>query len=164
PLQGKPTLNFSFSGMKTAFRNHAIKAGIFVEKKELFSYDRYMSESDEPTKKAAAFLCKGFQDTMEKIVIKKFAKALETNPVKNIVISGGVAANSGIRQALEEFANKRKLIFFAPAPIHCTDNASMISYVALQKLKENKENYKNFKCLNAASKSPLGMMPITETT
>ncbi len=164
PLQGKPTLNFSFSGMKTAFRNHAIKAGIFVEKKELFSYDRYMSETDDDIKKAAAFLCKGFQETMEKIVVKKFAKALETTPVKNIIISGGVAANKGIRKALEDFAAKRRLNFYAPTPTHCTDNASMIGYVALQKLKENKEDYRNFKSLNAASKSPLGMMPLTEIT
>ncbi len=101
--------NFSFSGLKTAML------------KLVKSFDG----QELPT----ADLCASFQECVSKTLYKKLKKALEERGYKQVVLAGGVAANSEIRRkvfSLEEEGYK----VFAPPMKYCTDNAAMVASCA----------------------------------
>jgi len=111
-------LNYSFSGLKTSFlyflRNH-IKA-----------------EPDFITNNIND-LCASLQATITDILMDKLIKASKETEIKEISISGGVAANSGLREAIKNEASKRKWKAYLPELKHTTDNASMIAIVGYYK-------------------------------
>lgn len=160
PLKGKKTLNFSFSGIKTAVRNEAIKKGVFVEGKELISYDEFKELPENEQKVATRDIAASFQKTVVTIIMERFEEALEQYPLDRIAITGGVASNGGIRDGLRSLAERRKKRFFFPDRRNCTDNAAMIGYTALQYYLRGKVNQEGYMRLNAASKSPLGLMNV----
>ncbi len=101
--------NFSFSGLKTA----VLRLVKSFDGKELPIND----------------ICASFQECVSKTLVKKLKKALEERGYNQVVIAGGVAANSEIRKkvfALESDGCK----VFAPAMKYCTDNASMVASCA----------------------------------
>lgn len=101
--------NFSFSGLKTAML------------KLVKSFDG----QELPT----ADLCASFQECVSKTLYKKLKKALEERGYQQVVLAGGVAANSEIRRkvfSLEEEGYK----VFAPPMKYCTDNAAMVASCA----------------------------------
>lgn len=101
--------NFSFSGLKTAML------------KLVKSFDG----QELPT----ADLCASFQECVSKTLYKKLKKALEERGYSQVVLAGGVAANSEIRRkvfSLEEEGYK----VFAPPMKYCTDNAAMVASCA----------------------------------
>lgn len=106
------TYNFSFSGIKSAVlntvhnekqRGHAIR----VED-----------------------MCTSFQERVVSVVVKKTMHALEEYQVKNLVIAGGVSANSHLRDTLVKECEKRGINFSKPRLAYCTDNATMIASAA----------------------------------
>ena len=106
--------DFSFSGMKTAFLN-------LSEKNKPFDEDKISK------------LCNTFQEAIVDVITEKTIKAAEEYRCRGIVVTGGVAANSHLR---EEMARKSPLPVFIPEKKLCTDNGAMIaSYVV--------ENYIN---------------------
>ena len=101
--------NFSFSGLKTAML------------KLVKSFDG----QELPT----ADLCASFQECVSKTLYKKLKKAMEERGYNQVVLAGGVAANSEIRRkvfSLEEEGYK----VFAPPMKYCTDNAAMVASCA----------------------------------
>lgn len=104
------SLNFSFSGLKTAVRDLLHTS----HQSPITSHD----------------LAASFQATCAKILAKKSALALQQTGAKHLVAAGGVAANLTIRAALEEAAQKHGATFTAPPLKLCTDNAVMIAYAA----------------------------------
>jgi len=162
PLKGKKTLNFSFSGLKTAVRNQAIKWEILVEKKELIDYHRFIQEVNKEKLLLIADVAASFQQVVEKIVSQRIQQALKQFPVQRIVLTGGVAANQGLRRVLNELAEKKGAGFFAPSPHYCTDNAAMIGYTAHCYLKASPQGYPLDLFMNAASKSPLSRLESKE--
>ncbi len=101
--------NFSFSGLKTA----VLRLVKSFDSKELPVND----------------ICASFQECVSKTLVKKLKKALIERGYKQVVIAGGVAANSEIRKkvfALEQDGYK----VYAPAMKYCTDNASMVASCA----------------------------------
>jgi len=105
-LQGE--FDFSFSGLKTAVLNLTRKL-----EKELGSV---------PKEDVAA----SFQECITSTLFKKTVKAAERHGIKQIVLGGGVAANSEIRRKFFDLENKGYKIY-APSMKYCTDNASMIA-------------------------------------
>ena len=79
---------------------------------------------------------------------------------KHIIITGGVAANLGIRTELKKLAGNRNINFYHPSIKNCTDNAAMIAYVALQYIIEGKNDFINNLDLNASPKSPIGQLEL----
>ena len=71
---------------------------------------------------------------MDVIVTKAVSAAKEMKKDK-IVLAGGVAANSKLRQMLEEECEKNEIRLYRPSPILCTDNAAMIGCAAYYKYK-----------------------------
>lgn len=112
------SFDFSFSGIKSAVINLAHN-----EKQK----GNEIRESD---------LACSFQNRVVDVITKKTMKALEKYNVKNLILAGGVAANSGIRNSLENECKNRNINFTMPSMIYCTDNAAMIgaaAYYAYQK-------------------------------
>jgi len=110
--------NFSFSGLKSAVINLAHNC----EQKKI----KLNKEN----------LAKSFQDVVVEIIVKKTMKALNDKKVKYLVIAGGVAANSGIREALQIECKKNGIECNYPELKYCTDNATMIGAAAFYAYKK----------------------------
>lgn len=120
--------NFSFSGLKNA-------ALQLVNK---------MNMKNEEVNKAD--LSYAFQETALNLLVNKTLKALEEyKDVKTVVVAGGVAANSRLRELMQEKIKGPDVIL--PPLKYCTDNATMIGVAAMHYLKHNK-----FVTLDAESK------------
>ncbi|WP_448588650.1 tRNA (adenosine(37)-N6)-threonylcarbamoyltransferase complex transferase subunit TsaD [Thermocrinis sp.] len=109
PMLDDPTLNMSFSGLKTAVRR--------------------VVESGEYSKEDLA--C-SFQNAVLDVLEAKVLKAVQLTGVKRLIVVGGVSANSGLRQRFRELSN---LEVFIPHIKLSTDNAVMIAYAGLERFK-----------------------------
>jgi len=113
--------NFSFSGLKTAVRNQ-------------------INKIENITEKNIADICASFQHTVSEIINSKVSESLKlftkTFPnSKSVVISGGVASNKYIRSRLSNnIKNLGYRLYFPPIDL-CTDNAVMIAYAGIERLK-----------------------------
>ena len=104
-------LDFSFSGVKTAVRNHLIKHPLQDEQ----------SLND---------LAAGFQAAVVDVLSHKTFKAAQEHQLDRIVVCGGVACNSGLRQRMHELAASADRQVFFPSPVLCADNAAMLAVAA----------------------------------
>lgn len=122
PRSRHKTLDFSFSGLKTAVMYDLIKQGAYD-----LSTKQFLKQDDELFKQqVASSLLVCIADIFE----NKLQLALEAHPeVKTITFVGGVACNKYIKQRLKKMCDERNLSFFTPSPHYCTDNAGMIAFV-----------------------------------
>ena len=101
--------NFSFSGLKSAVINlvhNEEQRGNVINKEDLAT---------------------SFQDTVVEILAKKTVHAIVNYNIKNLILAGGVSANSGIRTRMESICKARNINFTCPDIKYCTDNAAMIA-------------------------------------
>lgn len=104
--------DFSFSGLKSAVLNYLNKMA--------------MKQQDvEPADVAASF-----QQAVIDVLVTKTMRAAQAEGLKTIVLAGGVAANSGLRQQLEAAAAAQGCVLYCPPLSLCTDNAAMIGAAA----------------------------------
>lgn len=101
--------NFSFSGLKSAVINLV------------------HNEEQRGNKIDAKNLATSFQNRVKEIITKKTLKALKEYDVKNLIVAGGVAANSGLRKSLAKMAESNEINLCIPSLKYCTDNATMIA-------------------------------------
>ena len=117
-----PGLNFSFSGLKTAFlyfiRDEKIKNKDFVEEN-------------------LADICASIQSRIISVLLNKLKKAAQETGVTDLCIAGGVSANSGLRTAFQEMGTKEGWRTHIPPFEYCTDNAAMIAITAYYKYMES---------------------------
>lgn len=106
------SLDFSFSGVKTAVLNYI---------------NQTKARGGEVD---AADVCASFQKAVVDILVENLIKANEMTGHGKICLAGGVAANSGLRMAAEAAAKKVGAAFYRPAPVLCTDNGAMIACAA----------------------------------
>jgi len=115
-------LDFSFSGLKTSFlyflRDHLKTQQSFVE-------------DNLPD------LCASLQKTIVDILVGKLEKAAIQTGIKDIVIGGGVSANSGLRNAIVAAGQKNGWETYLPKLKYTTDNAAMIGITAYHKYLKN---------------------------
>jgi N6-L-threonylcarbamoyladenine synthase len=107
-----PGLNYSFSGLKTSF---------------LYTLRDKTKEDSQFIEKNLNDLCASLQRTVTDILMDKFVKAAEQTGITELVIAGGVAANSGLRNALNLLAGQGKYTVHIPEFRFTTDNAAMIA-------------------------------------
>jgi len=124
PMLGRPGLDFSFSGLKTAVRQAAGKAGVL----EGAGDDR-----------ARADIAASFQAAIGDVLAERCARALdvfqkEYGQPGPLVVAGGVAANRNLRARLESVAAAAGTRLIAPPPKLCTDNAAMIAWAGVERL------------------------------
>lgn len=129
-----PGLNFSFSGLKTSilyFLNNAGKS--LVYKQEFLASEE---EKKGFIENNLADICASIQQRIISILLNKVKKATIETGIKDICIAGGVSANSGLRNALQEMGEKQGWNTYIPAFSYCTDNAGMIAITAYYKYLE----------------------------
>jgi len=117
-LPNVPNLDFSFSGLKTGIAR-VIQQGAANDAEFIIN-----NKAD---------LCASIQEAIIEVLQKKLLKALKITGVKHLVLSGGVAANSGIRNRLKELSDKHHFKLHLPPFEYCTDNAAMIGIVGALK-------------------------------
>ena len=100
------TLDFSFSGIKTAVIR------FFREKGSEFSMED---------------IAASFQAAVVDMLVNTTLAAVERTGIRRVALAGGVAANSGLQKRMREEASSRGLELSYPPPILCTDNAAMIA-------------------------------------
>jgi len=118
PVPNIPGLNFSFSGLKTSFL-YLIRDG--------------KAENPDFVEEHKNDLCASFQHRVVSVLLDKITKASAETGVKQIAIAGGVAANSGLRKALQQAAEKNNWKVYIPKMAYCTDNAAMIGITGYYK-------------------------------
>ncbi len=110
-----PGLDFSFSGIKTAFmyflRDEKQKNPLFVEEN-------------------LADICASLQHHLVNMLLTRLVQASEQTGIREIAIAGGVAANAGLRNELAVAGEKSGWKVYIPAFEYCTDNAAMIAMAA----------------------------------
>ena len=132
-----PNLDFSFSGIKTAFlyfiRDGKLKDPDFVEK----------NRND---------ICASIQHHLVNMLLVRLEQASRQTGITQIAIAGGVSANSGLRKALQEMGQRNAWSEYIPAFEYCTDNAAMIAMAGHYKFLKGE-----FAALDV---TPLARMPI----
>lgn len=113
-----PGLDYSFSGIKTSL---------------LYFLRDSVKEDPDFIGKNMADICASFQKTLIDILMDKFIKAVKQTRITQVVIGGGVSANSGLRNRFAEEGLKRGWTTFIPEIKFTTDNAAMIAIVGLYK-------------------------------
>ena len=112
PLLGSKEPHFSFAGLKSAV----------MRAKDSGQYQN-------------ADIAASFQQAAIDCVLDRLRVSLDAaSPLPSLVVAGGVAANSAIRAALEQFAQMRAMRFVAPPLSLCTDNAAMIAWAGAERL------------------------------
>lgn len=115
PDTNMPGLDFSFSGIKTAF--------LYFLRDEKFKNPDFVEQN-------MTDICASLQYHLVNMLMKQLSKASKETGIKTIAIAGGVAANSGLRNELINKAAKLDWKVFIPEFQYCTDNAAMIAMVA----------------------------------
>jgi N6-L-threonylcarbamoyladenine synthase len=108
-------LNYSFSGLKTSFM--------------YFLRDKLKSDPSF-VKNNINDLCASLQATIIDILLQNLKRASEHAGIRQIALAGGVAANSGLREALVDYGEKLNWEIFIPERSYTTDNAAMIAITA----------------------------------
>jgi tRNA N6-adenosine threonylcarbamoyltransferase len=113
------TFDFSFSGLKTAARREVAR--------ELGTEVNAMGSDGQPLPgQAVAELAYGFQESVVDVLASKTLRAARESGARTIIVGGGVAANSVLRERIVDGARASGIRVLVPRPGLCTDNASMI--------------------------------------
>jgi N6-L-threonylcarbamoyladenine synthase len=123
-MLGKESLDFSFSGLKTAVLYHC-------RGQDMKGTDRTDSMSEQEIADIAA----SFQAAVIEILVKKTKRAADRVCAKTILLGGGVAANGTLREAMQRMCerNKPPLKLLVAPKQYCTDNAVMVASLAFHK-------------------------------
>lgn len=109
--------NFSFSGLKSNVIN-------------TLHNERQKNIEIKP-----ANVAKSFQESVVDVLTTKTMRALDEENIKTLIVAGGVAANSGLRERFETLTKENGVELYIPSLKYCTDNAAMIGAVAYEQYK-----------------------------
>ncbi|WP_286332568.1 tRNA (adenosine(37)-N6)-threonylcarbamoyltransferase complex transferase subunit TsaD [Duncaniella freteri] len=113
-----PGLDYSFSGLKTSF---------------LYTLRDNVKLDPDFIEKNLADLAASLQQTIIDILMDKLDKAVKQTGVRTVAIGGGVSANSGVRDAVSAYCQRRGLTAFIPPRLFTTDNAAMVAIAGYYK-------------------------------
>ena len=122
PLNGRETLDMSFSGLKTAVRKAALA-----------------------NPERISDICASFQAAVGDVLTDRLARAFDRFESKYqrpaaLIVAGGVAANENLRIKLQTLSGNRGWRWIAPPPHLCTDNAAMIAWAGVERLSAEMAN------------------------
>jgi N6-L-threonylcarbamoyladenine synthase len=118
PKPNIPELNYSFSGLKTAY---------------LYFIQNHRKTNPDFVTQNLPDICASIQYSIIHHLMKKLVLASEQTGITQIALAGGVSANSYLRSSLLAEGNKRGWQTFIPAFEYCTDNAAMIAMAGYYK-------------------------------
>ncbi len=110
PMMNTDSLDMSFSGLKTS---------VLYELKKI----------TDPSPSDLANMAASFQEAATDVLIRKIEKAFDVSKSNCIVLAGGVAANTLLRDKMTNLSNRLHVTAHYPPIKHCTDNAAMIAYL-----------------------------------
>ncbi len=110
--------DFSFSGLKTSI--------LYFIRDNVAANPNFIQENLND-------ICASVEKRIVTILLNKFEKAARQYGIKDVALAGGVSANTGLRQALQQLAEKNGWNHFIPAMQYCTDNAGMIAIAGYHK-------------------------------
>ena len=110
-----PDVDFSFSGIKTAF--------LYFLRDQVAVNPNFISEN-------LADICASLQRQLVNMLMQKLRKAVRETGIRQVALAGGVSANRGLRAAVQEWSSSENIPCFVPELQYCTDNAAMIAMAA----------------------------------
>ena len=122
-LLERGSLDFSFSGLKTAVLYHVC------------GQDGKQRSASDLSQQEVADVAASFQEAVVDVLVKKAVAACEQLGCPRLAIGGGVAANRRLREKLARAAKKELIRLFLPEIRYCTDNAAMVAGVAFHLLR-----------------------------
>lgn len=111
----RDSLDFSFSGVKTAVLNHC-------NQQKQKNFDLEINS-----------ICASFQEAVVDVLVTKTLSAAEKCGVSSVVLGGGVSANKRLREVFTDMCREKGLQFHVPSPVFCTDNGAMIAFAGYHK-------------------------------
>ncbi|HRO68360.1 MAG TPA: tRNA (adenosine(37)-N6)-threonylcarbamoyltransferase complex transferase subunit TsaD [Pseudobdellovibrionaceae bacterium] len=115
-LMKEETFDMSFSGLKSSAQRMIDNLG------------------PEETKAKISDLCASFQEAIVDVLIAKLDRAVRFTGLRRAILTGGVSANSRLRERGQEWADKNGIQLVIPPLRYCTDNAAMIGYAGILRL------------------------------
>ncbi len=122
---GKDSLDFSFSGIKTAVLYHCLGQDTKIDRTKPRLKDHEIAD-----------LAASFQEAVVDVLVDKTIYAATKFSARGIILGGGVASNSRLRQKLGEAAKHRDIPLYYPSKTLCMDNAAMVAGLAYHKCQE----------------------------
>ena len=140
--------NFSFSGLKTAVRYLLPKLGVIPSKAQRSRgtplndaiVDCSGSLDFARDDKLLSDLCASFQQAIIDVLVRKTIAAAQKYQVNLVTISGGVSCNQELRRQMRDASNRNGIEFKSAEPWLSTDNAAMIAFAALLRLRAGFES------------------------
>jgi N6-L-threonylcarbamoyladenine synthase len=115
----KDSLDFSFSGLKTAVLNHCNK------------------EKQKNIPLQIADICASFQEAAVDVLVKKTLLAAAQQNIQTVVLGGGVSSNPRLRQLMKKRCDEEQKKLYIPRPAYCTDNGAMIALAGVHAHRQN---------------------------
>ena len=119
PMLNSGDLNFSFSGLKTAV---------------LTLVNQHGDKLDDITRANIAY---EFQEAVTEVLTKKCMDALRKTGMTQLIVSGGVGANTRLRERLDQAAKRRRCHVHYPRLEFCTDNGAMIAFAGAMRMQRH---------------------------
>lgn len=116
-----PGYDYSFSGLKTSF---------------LYSLRDWLKEDPDFIEHHKEDLAASLEKTIVDILMNKLKKAVKDTGIQQVAVAGGVSANTGLRNAYQDYARRYKWKIFIPKFSYTTDNAAMIGITGYFKYKD----------------------------
>ncbi len=110
----KDSLDFSFSGLKTAVLNHC------------------NTEKQKEQPLHLPDICASFQEAVTEVLVEKTLLAASQQGVNTVVMGGGVSSNPRLREVMKKRCQEEQKQLFIPRPGFCTDNGAMIALAGIQ--------------------------------